>query len=303
MAVSGQTESVRDKDLAGKTTDHPGDPDPFLVRALSRGLAILCLFDVDHREWTIDEMAEQTGLLRMTAYRMVRTLESMRFLVRDPATNRYHLGPAALAMTYVSDDYSELVTAARPFLESLAERTGESVTLAVEVDGVPVCADIVNTARPFKRRTAPGRIIGDIASVHGKIFAAFKSPEERGRILAQPPPQLTPYTVTDPQSVTRELDEIVGENVAFDIEGLYIGTCAVGAPVRSQLGAVAAAISVVVPAGRFGPAERVSCAEAVKAAAASLSAYLGWNPRSAPGPVAPVPRSPDAPSQIGSPAQ
>ena len=279
------------------------DPDPFLVRALSRGLAILCLFDVDHREWTIDEMAEQTGLLRMTAYRMARTLESMGFLVRDPATNRYHLGPATMAMTYVSEDHSELVEVSRPFLESLAEETGESVTLAVEVDGVPVCVDIVNTSRPFKRKTARGRIIGDVASVHGKLFAAFKTAEERQRILAQPHPRLTPYTVTEPRALARELDRIGHEGVAFDMEGLYVGTCAVGAPVRDQLGSVAAAISVVGPAGRFGPVESSQYAEAVKAAAASLSAYLGWNPRSGPGPESPARRSSGAPSRIGTRAR
>ena len=300
MAESRRTQSLRDKNLSGKTADQSGDLDPFLVRALSRGLSILCLFDVDHGEWTIDEMAEQTGLLRMTAYRMARTLESMRFLVRDPATNRYHLGPAALAMTYVSDDYSELVGAARPFLESLVQETGESVTLAVEVDGVPVCADIVNTARPFKRRTAPGRIIGDIASVHGKIFAAFKPSEQRDRILVQAHPQLTPYTVIDPQAVAEELDEIADQHLAFDVEGLYVGICAVGAPVRDELGAVRAAISVVMPAGRFGPVERALCAEAVKAAAEALSAYLGWNPRSAPVATAPSRPSRTATSQVDS---
>jgi DNA-binding IclR family transcriptional regulator len=232
---------------------------------------------VDHREWTIDEMAEQTGLVRMTVYRMVRTLESMAFLVRDLSTNRYRLGPATLAMTYVSDDHSEFVDAARPFLESLVQETGESVTLAVEVDGFPVCVDIINTTRPFKRKTAPGRILGDIASVHGKIFAAFKPPEERAAMLAQPYPPLTPHTVTDPGELAQELDRIAKDNVAFDFEGLYPGICAVGAPVRDQLGAVIAAISVVVPAGRFGTAESALCAEAVKAAAGSFSAYLGWN--------------------------
>ena len=260
------------------------------------------LFDVDHREWTIDEMAAQTGLLRMTAYRMARTLESTGFLVRDQVSNRYHLGPATLAMTYVSGDHSELVAVSRPFLESLAEETGESVTLAVEVDGVPVCADIVNTTRPFRRRTAPGRIIGDLASVHGKLFAAFKPPEQRERILARPHPQLTPYTVTDPQAVAKELDQIAREGMAFDNEGLYMGICAVGAPVRDQEGAVTAAISVVAPAGRFGPAERAIYTEAVKATATSLSAYLGWHPRGPSHPVAPPRRSRGAPSRIGSQA-
>jgi DNA-binding IclR family transcriptional regulator len=66
--------------------------------------------------------------------------------------------------------------------------------------------------------------------------------------------------------------------VAYDEEGLYLSTCAVGSPVRDQLGTVVAALSVVMPAGRVGPDERDLCSRAVKDAAASLSAYLGWNP-------------------------
>jgi DNA-binding IclR family transcriptional regulator len=84
--------------------------------------------------------------------------------------------------------------------------------------------------------------------------------------------------VTDRAALAAELETVAREGVAYDIEGLYLGTCAVGAPVRDQLGAIAAAISVVVPTGRFGPAERQVCTEAVKNAAASFSAYLGWNP-------------------------
>lgn len=287
MAAIRGSRGDRSGDLLTGAPDQANGADPFSVRALSRGLAILCLFDVDHREWTIDEMAAQTGLLRMTAYRMVRTLESAGFLVRDPATNRYRLGPATLAMTYVSEDHSDLVGIARPFLESLLDETGESVTLAVEVDGIPVCVDMINTTRPFKRKTAPGRIIGDIASVHGKLFAAFKPPQEREKILARSHPRLTPHTITDPTALAEEFDRIEQEDLAFDIEGLHVSTCAVGAPVRDQMGAVIAAIAVVVPTGRFGPAERVSCAEAVTATAASLSAYLGWNPGRRPSDDAP----------------
>ncbi len=157
------------------------DVDPLSVRALIRGLSILSLFDVDHREWTIDEMTEQTGLVRMTVYRMARTLESVAFLVRDASTNRYRLGPAALAMCYVASDHSDFVDAARPYLEALVQETGESVTLAIEVDGYPVCVTIVNTTRPFRRQTAPGRILGDIGTVHGKLFAAFRPPARTRR--------------------------------------------------------------------------------------------------------------------------
>ena len=254
----------------------PRDTDPFVVRALTRGLSILGLFDVDHREWSIDEMAEQTGLVRMTAYRMVRTLESMDFLVRDPSTNRYRLGPATIAMTYVAGDHSGIVEAARPFLALLVEETGESVTLAVEVDNRPVCVDILNTTRPFKRMTAPGRILGDIATVHGKIYAAYKPPEEREAILAEPLTRRTPHTVMDRDVLAAELDKVRGEDLAYDFEGYYLGICAVGAPVRDQFGSVVASISVVAPRGRFGPEERARCAEALRKTVDSFSAYLGW---------------------------
>ena len=103
-------------------------------------------------------------------------------------------------------------------------------------------------------------------------------------MLAQKRRKHTPRTVTDPEVLARELELVAEEDVAYDEEGLYLSTCAVGSPVRDQLGNVVAAVSVVMPSGRFGPKERDLCARAVKDVAASLSAYLGWNPsRPSPG--------------------
>jgi DNA-binding IclR family transcriptional regulator len=251
----------------------------FLVRALAKGLTILGLFDGENREWTLDEIAEKAGLPRMTAYRMIRTMESARYLVRDPVTNRYHLGPALLAATYLSEGYADLVGIARPYLRDLMETTGESATLAVEVDGVAVSVDLVDTLRPFRREVAVGRIIGDTANANGKVFAAFKPEAERAEILAQPRPRITPRTITDPDALAEELDRVARDGVAFDIEERNVGTCAVAAPVRDQLGKVIAAISIVAPTGRFGPQERQGYAGAVKAAADELSAFLGYSRR------------------------
>jgi DNA-binding IclR family transcriptional regulator len=251
----------------------------FLVRALAKGLTVLGLFDAENREWTLDEIAERTGLPRMTAYRMIRTMESAGYLVRDPVTSRYHLGPALLATTYISGTYAELVTIARPYLRELAAETGESATLAVEVDGVAVSVDTVDTTRPFRREVALGRIIGDTANAHGKVFAAFKSEEERAQVAAQPRPRLTPHTIIDPEALEAELERVARAGVVFDIEERNIGTCAVAAPVRDQLGRVIASISLVVPTGRFGTQQRSLFAEATMAAAGSLSAFLGYSRR------------------------
>jgi DNA-binding IclR family transcriptional regulator len=224
-----------------------------MVRALAKGLSILSLFDAENREFSLEEIAEHAGLPRMTAYRMIRTMESAWYLVRDPVTNRYHLGPALLASIYLSEGYAELSEIVRPYLHDLVEKTGEAATLATEVDGVAVSVDMVDTARPFRREVAVGRIIGDTASATGKVFVAFKPAAERARILARTHPQITPNTITDPEAIARDLERVVADGVAFDFEERNLGTCAVAAPVRDQLGAVVAALSVIVPAGRFGP--------------------------------------------------
>jgi IclR family acetate operon transcriptional repressor len=276
-ATTTEAQAFSRRPAAGRSGS-PAEADPLTVRALARGLSILSLFDVDHREWTIDEIAERTGLLRMTAYRMARTLDAAGYLVRDPATNHYHLGPATIAMTYVAEDHSRFVELARPFLDQLVEATGESVTLAVPVDGTPVCVSVVDSSRPFQRQLAPGRVIGDLASVHGKIFTAFAAPDRRAEVLAQPRRRHTPRTLTDPRLLADELERVARDDVAYDVEGLFLSTCAVGSPVRDQLGNVVAALSVVMPTGRFGPEERELCARAVKDSAAALSAYLGWDP-------------------------
>jgi DNA-binding IclR family transcriptional regulator len=248
----------------------------FVVRALAKGLSMLSLFDAEHREWTLDEMVRELELPRMTGYRMARTLQSAGYLVTDQQSGRYRLGPALIASTYLSEGYAELVAIARPYLESLVEQTGESATLAVDVDGVAVCVDMVDSPRPHKREVAVGRVIGDTANAHGKMYAASMPDADRTRLLAVPHERLTPKTITDPEELAVELQRVRDEGVAFDIEERNLGTCAAAAPVRDQMGAVIGSIGVIVPTGRFGPDEREICVSAVKAAGASLSGFLGY---------------------------
>ena len=236
------------------------------------------LFDEDHPEWDLEGVVAETGIPRLSAQRTVRTMEEAGYLVFNEATNRYRLGPALVVTMYVSESYSDLARVARPYLEDLVEKTKESVILAVEVDGFPVGADMITGPRPTRRRLAPGRIIDYTASSNGKIFAAFKSKLERERIIREMPAHATPASIKDPEELARELDQVRLDGVAYDIEERYVGTCSVAAPVYDQIGDMVASIAVVVPAGRFTPEARLAHTEAVKSAAASLSAFLGFSP-------------------------
>ena len=143
-----------------------------------------------------------------------------------------------------------------------------------------VSVDLVDTPRPFRREVAVGRIIGDTANANGKVFAAFKiGCEKAGPAGPAASADHAQHHHRSQACWRRSWRRWRCDGVAFDMEERNVGTCAVAAPVRDQLGKVIAALSIVVPTGRFGMAERPRYAEAVKAAADSLSAFLGYSRR------------------------
>jgi DNA-binding IclR family transcriptional regulator len=254
-----------------------GSDDQFVVRALSRGLRVLALFNVDHPEWSLNELARTTHLHKATTYRMTRTMEAEGFLVFDPDTGNYHLGPAVIPLSYLAQKQSELERMAKPFLEQLAAETGETANLAIETEGTFIVIGSVLTAHTFKPQLPIGRVLTDLSNAHGKLFVALKPPEEWKKFLSRPQPQLTPYSLTDRKQVEAELIRVAQEGVAYDMEEHGLGVCSVAAPVRGPGGAVIATVSVVAPKERFGPAERQRFTEAAQRVAAELSAYLGYS--------------------------
>jgi len=255
-----------------------GGDDQFVVRALSRGLQVLALFNVDHPEWSLNELARTTHLHKATTYRMTRTMEAEGFLVFDPETGNYHLGPAVIPLSYLAQKQSELERMAKPFLEELAAETGETANLAIETEGTFIVIGSVLTSHTFKPSLPVGRVLTDLTNAHGKLFVALKPTEERAKFLNRPQPQFTKYSLTDRKEIEAELARVADEGVAYDMEEHGLGVCSVAAPVWGPNGAVIATISVVAPKERFGPEERKRFTEAAKRVGAEFSAYLGYSP-------------------------
>lgn len=252
------------------------------VQSLAHGLAILSLFDVEHPVWSLGDITKQSGLSKTTAYRMLRTLERAGFVTFDPGSECYNIGPATIPLAYLTVSHVGFSHLTHPILERLAAATGETVELSVEGKGEAVVVDHVDTSHPFKPNLPLGRVLRNLANSCMKIFAAHQSEEERERLLQGPHAALTPHTITDPALLREELRRVAQEGIAFDREEQDLGICAVSAPVFGLYGEVKAVVTVIAPAERFGPEKSVRNVEAVRAAAAELTAYLnqstsGWD--------------------------
>ena len=99
------------------------------------------------------ELAQQSGLNRSTAWRILTTLEHHGMVERDPATARYHVGHAAMHLAAAAD-YDGVVRRVRPILTGVAEHVGESVTLAAWLETVTLLrAGAHHISGPWLRQT------------------------------------------------------------------------------------------------------------------------------------------------------
>lgn len=265
------TSSPDKKAAAAAACESLGSPS----RTLEKGLHVLSLFDVTHPEWTLKDISKTSGLPKATGFRLVKTLENLRYLTYDAKTGVYRLGSAMMKAAYLTLTHSSLVSVAEPYIQRVAEITTETVDLSVPTDEGALIVHTVYTPRPFRPYNPPGMTMAGLSNVHCKLFVAFAPEGLWPKAIAESVP-LTPRSLTDAGALSAQLAEIRRQGVAFGLEEHKLGMCAVGAPVFDSTNEVRAALAVVVPVERFGRVERDTFAHAVVEAAAGLSVELGY---------------------------
>jgi IclR family transcriptional regulator, pca regulon regulatory protein len=220
---------------------------PDFVEALARGLDVLTCFDADHRSMSLTDVATAAGLARPTARRLLLTLEELGF-VRSSA-GMFALTPKVLTLGIAYVSSLGLWDIARPHLEALVGRTGESSSMA-QLDG----SDIVYVARVsvpklIALRVEIGTRFPAVQTSQGKVLLAALSPEELETTLAEPSRAgLPPYIGRTPDQLRAELVEVRARGWATADEELAPGVRSVAVPVRDGAGAVRAAMNVTVHA-------------------------------------------------------
>lgn len=219
---------------------------PDFVEALARGLDVLTCFDSRRPTMTLSEVAIAAGLARPTARRLLLTLSELGYV--RAVDNGYALTPRVLDLGMAYTSSLGLWDLARPHLEALVRRTGESSSMA-QLDG----SDIVYVARVSVPKIIALRV--DIGTrfpaertSQGKVLLAALTEDQVAETLAQAsrsglPPR--PYAADE---LAAELVRVRAQGWALADEELAPGVRSVAAPVRDAAGVVRAAMNVTVHA-------------------------------------------------------
>ncbi|MCH1868641.1 IclR family transcriptional regulator C-terminal domain-containing protein [Nocardioides sp. CFH 31398] len=228
---------------------------PDFVEALARGLDVVRSLGTASRPMSLSEVAEATGLARPTARRLLLTLTELGYVRTDGPTFALTTRVLELGTAYVSS--LGLWDIARPHLEALVARTGESSSMA-QLDG----SDIVYVARVavpkiIALRVEIGTLFPAPQTSQGKVLLAALAPDELERVLDLPSRAgLPPYIGRTPERLREELVEVRARGWALADEELAPGVRSVACPVRDGEGVVRAAMNVTVHAAET-PTDRL----------------------------------------------
>jgi len=176
----------------------------------------------------------------------------LRLAERSDA-DRFRLGTKVIELAGSFLASSELRKESEAILDEIAEKSGETIHLAV-----PSGAEVVYIAKVESRHTL-GKFshIGARLPMHctalGKSILAFSGPGRFQEVLPELSKTRTPNTITSEQALREELDLICSQGFAIDNEENEVGIRCVGAPIIDYTGKAIAAMSISGPRDRMDP--------------------------------------------------
>ncbi|MFD9891806.1 IclR family transcriptional regulator [Amycolatopsis sp. NPDC059027] len=245
-----------------------------MIQSVDRAMRILGVLR-SSRRLSLSELAGRLELAPSTVHGIVKTLQAHGFVLQDRASGHYRLGPGALKLGNVYLDTLELRSRAVSWAAEVTRGTGYATRTGVLLPGEVLI--VHHEPRPDGSRQMPevGITIPVHASALGKAILAFSDPDTANAQLGELH-SMTRDTVTGPEQLRTQLDEIREHAFATEREEAVIGECELAAPVFDGYDTVVGAIGVVVPAQEWPAGDALEpVAGAVRDAARAISRELG----------------------------
>ncbi|MDW5377216.1 IclR family transcriptional regulator [Halomonas sp. HP20-15] len=221
-------------------------------QSIEKAFAVLGLFDAQHTQLSLSEIARLSGMSMGSVQRITHTLEQLGYINRVPQTRKYRIG---IKIMTVASQYLEanlLVDCANPYLSDLSNRCMETVSLTE-----PCGLEMVYVARFTSRHYIPihmpiGSRVPMFCTASGRAFlSALDDTIVRDYLEASELSAHTPNTVTDIDALMEIIHACRARGVAWNNAEFFQGDINIAAPVLNATGEPVAAVHITTPSSRW----------------------------------------------------
>lgn len=247
------------------------------LRGMARSFAVLEYLAATPAR--VVDVTRALGLPWATVHRTIIQLEKARFLRRDPATNRFEIGPR---LWFVGSSYlagHRVLKVAMPYLTQFQDAEGIAVQIAERIGNQAVA---IYSAQ---------RLADDITKAHygyhfplhcgskGQVLLAYEEPAFVDAYLKRDLERLTSESITDPEVLRAELAKVRRAGMALTVADVQPFTGSMAAPIRDGTGRVVASLSFIFrKALARNDKRREELQDQMMHMAHSISLDLGWRP-------------------------
>lgn len=253
-------------------------------RTIERALGVLESFTPDARQWRTTDLAEHCELPVPTTHRILRVLERFGYVIRDPRSREYRLGPSVAGFAGESPGVAHLRDVALPVLDAVLRAAREEVSLTALSEtrdhGLEVCvvgrdAGGLDTVAPMLPQPSSMPVGALHAGAPYKVLLAQLAEEELARVIHRGLEPIGPATITQPSRLRRELVSIRRRGWAFAREESAPGSWGLAVPVFGSSGTSLSALAITAPLARLDRERAKQYLSLLHLAARRLSARLG----------------------------
>jgi DNA-binding IclR family transcriptional regulator len=215
------------------------------IQVITRAAAILRCLESEPHGLSLGAIAKRIELPRSTVQRLVDALVIEELLELHGAGG-VCLGPALMRLA--SHSHVDITQQARPFLEKLAQMTGETAVLeTANGDNLLILHSVVS-GQALRVSPVAGNMFSIYATSGGKILLSRMDDDAVIRLIG---PQLKPLTSHTPtlNQLLAQLKQIRKEGFAYDFDEHTPGVGAVAVGLETPQGSYA--IDVVGPVWRL----------------------------------------------------
>lgn len=214
---------------------------------------LLILEEVTRRGVAVkpSDLIEALGLAKPTIHRLLQTAETEGFLQRDLDGRSYGPGPRLRLLSVNTVSSEHLRTARLAILQGVADEIGETCNLAIPDREGMIYLDRVETKWPLRIQLPIGTQVPFHCTASGKMYLSTLRPSTLdGFLSARKLNPNTEKTITDPEALRTEINQIARNGYSTDDEEFMPGMAAVAVPVFDRNERLAATLSVHAPTQR-----------------------------------------------------
>ncbi|MET4001315.1 MULTISPECIES: IclR family transcriptional regulator [Arthrobacter] len=227
---------------------------------------------------TLDELATNADVHKTTVMRLLHSLESEHFLVRNRA-GEFQLGRKLFELSAKALEERDIRLAARPHLAAINQTTGHTIHLAQLEGAEVVYVDKYESHHPVRMYSRIGLTAALHSAAVAKVILADMPRQQQEQIAAGLDyVQMTENTLTSPEALLTELELVREQGWAHDKSEHESFVHCIAAPIRDASGRVVAAASISVPVVLLSYEDLLKLLPPLITATEAVSKDLGWVP-------------------------